>query len=597
MSKARNIADLLDANGDVVSSALDNVPPSNDASALTTGTIDNARISLDANEIPALDTSKITTGTLSADRIDNNSLSNVTALPFSAGIDWQSVQTTGFTAVAGNGYPCNTTSAGFTVTLPATPSAGDQVQLVDYAGTFDTNALVINPNGEDIEGGTANLALSGERTGVIFTYIDSSQGWIATSGINEGTDALSLAPFLLDFLVVGGGGGGGNGVSSLIVGGGGGAGGYRNSYSTESSGGGSSSETSLSFTIGETYTITVGAGGSNDANGNNSSISGAGITTITSIGGGSGSGVSTADVAGNGGSGGGSGGGGGNPGNFGTGTANQGFNGGDSSEDATGDYHSGGGGGASEAGNTDENASGGDGLSSSITGSAVTRGGGGGGSVADTTLGYACTGGDGGGGNGSQNNGSVTNGSANTGSGGGGNYQSSTNVTGASGGSGVVILRMPDGNYSGTTTGSPTVTTGVGGTDTVLVFTASGSYTAQEIYMAHFAKLGTGNIVERVEVVSNDIATTEQAGVDFLNNLYKTRDVWKQTSYNATIRKNFASIGFTYDQYKDAFIEPKPFPSWTLNETTCRWEAPLVKPDDDQNYRWNETIKNWELVE
>jgi hypothetical protein len=69
------------------------------------------------------------------------------------GIAWQSVQTTGFTASAGNAYPCNTTSAGFTVTLPATPSAGDQVQLVDYAGTFDTNALVIDPNGEDIEGG------------------------------------------------------------------------------------------------------------------------------------------------------------------------------------------------------------------------------------------------------------------------------------------------------------------------------------------------------------------------------------------------------------------------------------------------------------
>jgi hypothetical protein len=76
------------------------------------------------------------------------------------GIEWQSVQTTGFTAVAGNGYFCNTTSAGFTVTLPATPSAGDQVQLVDYAGTFDTNnALEIDPNGEDIEVNTNNLVL------------------------------------------------------------------------------------------------------------------------------------------------------------------------------------------------------------------------------------------------------------------------------------------------------------------------------------------------------------------------------------------------------------------------------------------------------
>jgi len=114
--------------------------------------------------------------------------------------------------------------------------------------------------------------------------------------------------------------------------------------------------------------------------------------------------------------------------------------------------------------------------------------------------------------------------------------------------------------------------------------------------MAHFAKLGTGNIVERVEVVSNDIATTEQAGVDFLNNLYKSRDVWKQTSYNATIRKNFAGIGFKYDQTRDAFIPPKPFNSWTLNENTCRWEAPVAYPDDDQDYKWNEQNQTWDLI-
>ena len=114
--------------------------------------------------------------------------------------------------------------------------------------------------------------------------------------------------------------------------------------------------------------------------------------------------------------------------------------------------------------------------------------------------------------------------------------------------------------------------------------------------MAHFAKLGTGNIVERVEVVSNDIATTEQAGVDFLNNLYNTRDVWKQTSYNNNIRKNFAGIDYTYDQARDAFIEPKPFNSWTLNESTCNWESPVVKPDDGQNYVWNEENQQWNLI-
>ena len=123
--------------------------------------------------------------------------------------------------------------------------------------------------------------------------------------------------------------------------------------------------------------------------------------------------------------------------------------------------------------------------------------------------------------------------------------------------------------------------------------------------MAHFAKLGTGNIIERVEVVSNDIATTEQAGVDFLNNLYGTRDVWKQTSYNTyggvhklggtPFRKNFAAVGGKYDPIRDAFTYPQPYYSWTLNETTCLWEAPVAYPTDGQRYTWNETNQTWDL--
>jgi len=122
--------------------------------------------------------------------------------------------------------------------------------------------------------------------------------------------------------------------------------------------------------------------------------------------------------------------------------------------------------------------------------------------------------------------------------------------------------------------------------------------------MAHFAKLGVGNIIERVEVVSNDIATTEQAGVDFLNNLYNTRDVWKQTSYNGNIRKNYAGVDYTYDQVRDAFIPPKPFNSWILNETTCQWEAPVAKPElteeqitNNNYYVWNEETTTWGLNE
>jgi hypothetical protein len=125
--------------------------------------------------------------------------------------------------------------------------------------------------------------------------------------------------------------------------------------------------------------------------------------------------------------------------------------------------------------------------------------------------------------------------------------------------------------------------------------------------MANFAKLGPGDIVERVTSVSNAVATTEQAGVDFLNNLYNTRDVWKQTSYNTRggvhklggtpLRKNYAGIGHIYDSQRDAFYSPKPFNSWTLNEETCLWEAPVAYPDDGQPYSWNEETKQWDLNE
>ena len=114
--------------------------------------------------------------------------------------------------------------------------------------------------------------------------------------------------------------------------------------------------------------------------------------------------------------------------------------------------------------------------------------------------------------------------------------------------------------------------------------------------MAHFAKIGVGNIVEKVEVVHNDIAKTEQAGVDFLNNLYKSRDVWKQTSYNNNFRKNYAGAGFTYDQTRDAFIPPKPFNSWLLDEETCQWQPPVSYPTDGNIYQWNESKKQWDLI-
>ena len=123
--------------------------------------------------------------------------------------------------------------------------------------------------------------------------------------------------------------------------------------------------------------------------------------------------------------------------------------------------------------------------------------------------------------------------------------------------------------------------------------------------MAYFAKLNSDNIVENVISINNAVITDangveqEQLGLDFINKLYNTNDVWKQTSYNNNIRKNYAGIGFQYDQTRDAFIPPKKFDSWLLNEDTCRWEAPVSMPttvlEKNQYYSWNESIVNWEI--
>ena len=120
--------------------------------------------------------------------------------------------------------------------------------------------------------------------------------------------------------------------------------------------------------------------------------------------------------------------------------------------------------------------------------------------------------------------------------------------------------------------------------------------------MASFAKLGTGNIVEQIISINNTVITDsngveqEQLGIDFINQLYNTNDTWKQTSYNNNIRKNYAGIGFTYDSQRDAFIPQKPFNSWILNETTCLWESPIPYPQDNNQYKWNESTLSWDLV-
>lgn len=115
--------------------------------------------------------------------------------------------------------------------------------------------------------------------------------------------------------------------------------------------------------------------------------------------------------------------------------------------------------------------------------------------------------------------------------------------------------------------------------------------------MAHFAKLDSDNIVTQVVVVDNSVLVkadgteSELKGKQFLNSLLGTA-TWKQTSYNSTIRKNYAGVGYKYDSTRDAFIPPKPYASWTLNETTCQWEAPVAHPDDAL-YNWDEANQQW----
>jgi hypothetical protein len=119
--------------------------------------------------------------------------------------------------------------------------------------------------------------------------------------------------------------------------------------------------------------------------------------------------------------------------------------------------------------------------------------------------------------------------------------------------------------------------------------------------MAHFAQIDENNIVTQVIVVSDDdcaggnFPESEVAGAYFCNKLLG--GTWKQTSYNINFRKNFAGIGYTYDRERDAFIPPKPFDSWVLNEDTCLWDAPVAMPDDGGMYQWDESTTSWVAVE
>lgn len=460
----------------------------------------------------------------------------VSARQVAATPTWQPVQTASFTAAVGNAYPINTTAGAVTATLPATPLAGQIVQLTDYAGTWATNNATVGRNGSNINGAASNFVASANRESLAFVYIDTTQGWVVYSGVNASTT--SAASYSASYLAVAGGGAGG-----YNTGGGGGGGGVLPG--------------TTSLTTGTLYNLIIGAGGPAGAytgaiipgSGTNSSITPNGLSgvALTAIGGAPGGYYASASVNVNDGPSGGSGGGGnsgtgaGNPG--GSGVVGQGYAGGAGINNGTSKPSGGGGGaggvGASYSGNA--SGSGGVGLVSSILGAsavvtgsistttltvtAVTSGtlyvgaiisgtgvtagttiialgtgtggtgtytlsasqtvssttisstsayyaGGGAGGVAAT--GPAGIGGLGGGGKGALVAAGATSGAANTGGGGGGDGTQTT--TGTSGGSGVIILVVPTANYSGNVTGVVTVTTS--GSNTIMRFASSGTYTA-----------------------------------------------------------------------------------------------------------------------
>jgi len=381
----------------------------------------------------------------------------------------------GFSAIgtyAGNGTSQSVT-LGFEPTFLMLRKYDDNQDWFMFDSTRDTSnpkTLYLEANTSDAEA-TVTSNINFTSTGLEFTsanFNDSGKNFIYIAFKENPTPQPSAG--YMSFLVVAGGASGGRQNA-----GGGGAGGLRTSYGA-TSGGGASAESDITLAAG-TYTITVGAGGAALAssgvgnNGVDSSIAASSLTTITSTGGGGGYGNSGSTSANSGGSGGGAGTTQSNTASSaGSGTANQGFDGG-ARNAAANTYAGGGGGGASAAGQAstgqETGGNGGAGLAVAITGSAVTyAGGGGGGGITS-----AGSGGAGGGTAGGLNNGAVTDATANTGGGSGGTRN---NVTAGSGGSGVVILRLATSEYSGTTTGSPTVTTD--GDYTVLTYTGSGTY-------------------------------------------------------------------------------------------------------------------------
>ena len=144
------------------------------------GSITSAKLATDAVITAKISAAQVTNAKLANKSITLNGVTATlgSSVTIAAGTDWQAVKTTTFTAVAGEGYFVNTTGGAFTMTLPATPTIGDEVSFVDYAGTFDTNNLTIGRNSENIQGSAADLTVSVERAANTLVYTDGTQGWL-----------------------------------------------------------------------------------------------------------------------------------------------------------------------------------------------------------------------------------------------------------------------------------------------------------------------------------------------------------------------------------------------------------------------------------
>ena len=413
-------------------------------------------------------------------------------------VDWcTTAKTSPFTSVSGKGYFVDTSGGAVTVTLPASPSAGDIVSINDLKGTFDTNAVTVGRNSSKIKGTCADGTLDKERESVTLVYSGSCQGWVNTADANVTCGAAISFKYNVRYLVVAGGGGGGATCGGNGGGSGGGAGGYRTVCSAN-----------FSILSGTSFPITVGGGGTagttppsfspTNAQGSNGNPSV--FSTITSTAGGYGS-YAKCTEGGNGspgGSGGGASGGGSSTG----GTGNtppvsppQGNDGGDGGGGGRGS----GGGGASAAGLNGADANGytgGAGSNSTIMGSIPQApsygepgpnpgryfaGGGGGGvySGSPEVPVASNNGGLGGGGDGGTP-GAGSAGTANTGGGGGGGGRSGPAPTasrgGGAGGSGIVIIRHATADASPAVSGGNVVATC--GSDTIRIFTSSGTFTS-----------------------------------------------------------------------------------------------------------------------